>query len=543
MMSSQNGHMTVLKPNQSVTYFQGAPLPGMPDGAPAETTGHSGHDQYSNGTSSDDGLIVEGRWVVPPGQQESFHMHPPWQPMQQMHPLQEEEPEEVMHFERAPPPVIPRPLPWLPSRNSECSDTETLDKDRFIQKLDDVCNQFQAPEVDNTHVQEVNGTIVNIQLEGAFTAAEETLSELVQLSVMNGPIRHMAICIMARRVVMLSESIRNGSNTSPGGKRLMFALLTAVKQISAANTGEVAVQRGSDGKFSGRVILLMGSAMCSPDQLLKTCGERYRNLDQHCLVLALSMGSEPAGTAQLGQALNTAVTSWADAVAKDGPPGTAGGAGRPELLVHLFGSAGFAAWAQLLRIWDEQAHFPDAKRIKCGQVMPLASVLRGVVLDSAPGDKGQNRLGALPMVQGDAALLSAMTGYAADGSEEKEITKMQASQEAMRELMARDGPVWQHYTAIAQKEQMRTREVHAREPAVPLIFVYSSSDRIAPADVIERYVMECEGRLAQSPQSHNVPVPRRLRLEKGSHVSHRDGEQKEEYWRAVSDFWRVALFC
>lgn len=535
------GSQSILKPNESVTYLQDVPLPGMmiESQAPAESYGHCGQDQFSNGTSSDDGLIVEGRWVQPG---ENFLMNP-WQPPQLMHPVHEETPEEVMHFEKAPPPVIARPLPWLPSRNSERSDSEPMDKEMFIQKLDDVCGRFQAPEVDNTHMQEVNGTVVNIQMEAAFTAAEEALTELVEQSVMNGPIRHMAICVMARRVVMLAESIRNGSNTSSGGKRLMVALLTAVKQIAAANTGEVAIHRGEGDKFSGRVILLLGSAMCTKDQLLKQCGDRYRNLDPHCLVLALSMGSEPSGSAQLGEALNIAVTSWADAVTKHGPPGTAGGAGRPELMVHLFGSAGFAAWSQLLRIWDEQAHFPDAKRIKCGQVMPMASVLRGVVLDSAPGDKGQSRLGALPLVQGDASLLSAMTGYAADGSEEQDMSKMQASQAAMRELTARDGPVWQYYSEIAEKELLRSREVHAREPAVPLMFIYSGSDRIAPADIIERYIMECEGRLSQDPQAHNVPVPRRLRLEKGSHVGHRSGQEKDEYWRAVSDFWRLALFC
>jgi len=310
--------------------------------------------------------------------------------------------------------------------------------------------------------------------------------------------------------------------------------------MCAANTADVAVEKGPTDRFSGRVVLLLGSASCSTDQLMKTCGERYRQLDPSCLVLALSMSAEPAGSAQLGKALATAVNSWQAEEEKLGPPGTAGGAGRPELLIHLFGAAGYSAYAKLLQIWDQQTYFPDQTRLS-GLVPPMSQILRGVVFDSAPGDSGNRRLGALPMVQGDSALLSAMTGFAADGSEESQAEKMQSSQKAMQEFTKRDGALWEYYESVVEQELNQPFEVHCREPAVPLFFVYSDSDRIAPASTIERYISECERRQQQSGQQ--VPAPRRLCLEQSSHVSHRSGPMADAYWRATSDFWRLCLFC
>eukprot|EP00931_Biecheleriopsis_adriatica_P113589 TRINITY_DN886_c0_g3_i1.p1 TRINITY_DN886_c0_g3~~TRINITY_DN886_c0_g3_i1.p1 ORF type:complete len:734 (+),score=161.54 TRINITY_DN886_c0_g3_i1:2-2203(+) len=504
----------------------------MDGGLPAQnfvlnsSDGAASQAQYSNG--SDDGIIVEGRWLQT-GQADL-------QQMQHMQPLYEAEPA-PFYVEPAPPPVAPRPLPWLPSRRP-AEGAKMLDKEEFLKRLNEVCDAFEP----NDSGMEGLGS-GEYKMQQAFAAAEDSLIELVEQAVMSGPIRHLAICVLARRVTMLAESIRQNPDT-PGGKRLMVALLTGVKKMCAANTGEVRQETGErDDRFSGRVVLLLGSASCSADALLKTCGERYRQLDPHCLVLALSMGAEPAGTAQLGKALSIAVNTWAEAVERHGAPGTAGGAGRPELLVHLFGSAGFSAYAHLLRIWDEQAHFPDQKRIPSGRVPHMSTVLRGVVLDSAPGDSGTKRLGALPLVQGDAALLSAMNSFGADGSEQSEADKLQASQNAMRELTKRDGALWEYYDGISQQEQQVTMNVHQREPPVPLMFAFSESDKIAPAAQIQRYIDECEMRQSQSNNAQNVPAPRRHCFERSAHVQHRSGPIADEYWRACSDFWRIALFC
>ncbi|CAJ1351992.1 unnamed protein product, partial [Effrenium voratum] len=132
-------------------------------------------------------------------------------------------------------------------------------------------------------------------------------------------------------------------------------------------------------------------------------------------------------------------------------------------------------------------------------------------------------LGAFPMVQGDAALLSAMNSYGADGSQQTEVTKMQAAQMAMRDLTRKGGPLWEYYEEILQQEQGLTMQVHQHEPAVPLLFAYSASDKIAPAAQIERYATECEIRQAQMAVDKTVPPPRQLRFENSAHVSHRAG--------------------
>ena len=283
-----------------------------------------------------------------------------------------------------PVPLGPTALPWLPSRRPANPDFKMLEKADFLAKLNEVCDAFQPEEVPIigiTGLSPMSESAPSPQNTFKLAVAQSSLSTLLEEAMWSGPIRHMAICVMARRVIMLADSIRSNPET-PGGKELMVALLTAVKQMCAANTNDVAVSDGE--RFSGRVVLLLGSASCMPEQLLKKCGERYRQIDQHCKILALSMGAEPAGSAQLGKAMAIAVNAWGDAEEKYGPPGTAGGAGRPELMVHLFGSAGFHAWAKTLRIWYEQSFYPDQRRLN-GRVPTMDKVLKGVVLDSAPG--------------------------------------------------------------------------------------------------------------------------------------------------------------
>lgn len=482
-------------------------------------------DIYNAG--SDDGIIVDGRWLQHgqvPDQNQDYYYQQQNQVQMQHHVME--------------PPIIPRRLPWVPGRKAASEMTKTMDKDEFLKQLNDVCDSFQPEEVNSSSAYDA-GPHINFQLESAYAAAEEALADLVESAVINGPIRHMALCVMARRVVMLAESIKHNEKT-PGGRRLMVALLNGVKSICAADTAEVGVEASE--RFSGRVVLLLGSTSCTVKYLLETCGARYRQLDPHCIVIALSMGADPAGLAQIGKALATTVNAWTDAVTKFGPPGTAGGAGRPELMVHLFGSNGFAAWARFLRIWDEQAHFPDKKRIR-GVVPAMSQVLRGVLFDSAPGESGTKRLGPLPSVQGDAALLGAMTAFGADGSDEPEVNRLLVSQNAMRVLMNRSGALWQHYEGQLEQEQLDTVEVLRREPPVPVLFVYSESDRIANAGLVDQYIAECEGKLAPHYGTKSIPPPRRHKFERSGHCAHRKGDQEEEYWRVTSDFWRIALFC
>ncbi|CAJ1351991.1 unnamed protein product [Effrenium voratum] len=299
--------------------------------------------QATDAGSSEDGFIVEGRWLQPgqgsQGAQTYSHM-PPLQ--------------EGFYVPEPPMPLGPKALPWLPSRTCEDKDFTMLTKEDFLAKLNDVCDSFQpeTKEVENFDLQTPHRTF-------ELAAAEGALSRLMEEVMWSGPIRHMAICVMAQRVIMLADSIKKNPDT-PGGRALMAALLSSVKQMCAANTSDVTINKAE--KFSGRVVLLLGSASCSPEVLIKTCCEKYRQIDHHCMITALSMGAEPAGSAQLGKAFAAAINAWADAEAQYGPPGTAGGAGRPELLVHLFGSAGFAAWSKMLRLWHEQFMYPDNKR-------------------------------------------------------------------------------------------------------------------------------------------------------------------------------------
>lgn len=322
--------------------------------------------------TSDDGFIVDGRWVTT-GTPSS---------LQQMPPVKE-----AFYVSEPPIPTGPKALPWLPSRSTSNPDFKLLTPEKFLERLDAVCDSFQPLDTATSYLIEVKGDEAP-QSPRAFQLAnaEGALSRLVEEAMWSGPIRHMAICVMAQRVIMLSDSMRSDPNNAPGGRELMVSLLSSVKQMCAANTGDITISRHD--KFSGRIVILFGSASCTGEQLLKDCGERYRDIDQNCLLIAVSMGAEPAGSAQLGKTIAAAINAWGEAEAKNGPPGTAGGAGRPELLIHLFGGAGFTAWAKVLKLWMEQYHYPDEKRLT-GRMLPLDKILKGVVLDSAPGALGR----------------------------------------------------------------------------------------------------------------------------------------------------------
>ncbi|CAK9083381.1 Uncharacterized protein SCF082_LOCUS39579 [Durusdinium trenchii] len=421
----------LLTPNHSAPY-----LGPVPDGMPQ---------QFVEG---EDDVIVDGRWVskglvyqqMMSAVQEGFYIPEP------------------------PVPSGPKVLPWLPSRTSPNKDFKMLTPEEFLEKLNGVCDAFQplepSPAAMIAHTRP--GQALESPRAYQLAAAEGSLSRLVEEAMWSGPIRHMAICVMAQRVIMLADSIRDNPDTSPGGRELMVSLLSSVKQMCAANTGDITVSRSD--KFSGRIVILFGSASCTPEDLLKCCEDRYREVDQHCILIAVTMSAEPAGSAQLGKTIAAAINAWGEAEAKFGPPGTAGGAGRPELLIHLFGTAGFGAWAKALKLWHEQSYYPDEKRLT-GRMLALDKILKGVVLDSAPGDSGTTVLGAFPMVQGDAALLS-------------------VPQPHLGEL------------------------------------------EIAPAAQIERYLTECEIRQAQKVADHGVapaPPARVLHLENSGHVAHRAG--------------------
>jgi len=498
----------MLTPNASVPYLGGSDLGNRFD-------------------TSDDGFIVDGRWVTT-GTPSS---------LQQMPPVKE-----AFYVSEPPIPTGPKALPWLPSRSTSNPDFKMLTPEKFLERLDAVCDSFQPLDTATSYLIEVKGDEAP-QSPRAFQLAnaEGALSRLVEEAMWSGPIRHMAICVMAQRVIMLSDSMRSDPNNAPGGRELMVSLLSSVKQMCAANTGDITISRHD--KFSGRIVILFGSASCTGEQLLKDCGERYRDIDQNCMLIAVSMGAEPAGSAQLGKTIAAAVNAWGEAEAKNGPPGTAGGAGRPELLIHLFGGAGFTAWAKVLKLWMEQYHYPDEKRLT-GRMLPLDKILKGVVLDSAPGDSGTTVLGAFPMVQGDAALLSAMNSYAADGSQPTEAHKMQATQRAMRDLTKKNGALWEYYESLIAQDQGLPMQVHQYEPTVPLLFIYSDADKIAPSPQIERYLYECELRQAQRASDYGmppVPVPRILHLESSGHVAHRSGPTEVDYWKSVHDFWRFSL--
>ena len=293
--------------------------------------------------------------------------------------------EPEFYVPEAPVPTGPKALQWLPSRISPDPDFKQLAQEEFLQKLNVVCDSFQPLEPSPVAlIQQVRPEQQALESPRAYqlAAAEGALSRLVEEAMWSGPIRHMAICVMAQRVIMLAESARDSPETSPGGLELLVALLSSVKQMCAANTGDIMVDKRE--KFSGRVVLLLGSASCTPEGLLKSCKDAYREVDHSCILIAVSMTAEPAGSAQVSKAIAAAINVWGEEEARFGAPGTAGGAGRPELLVHLFGMAGFAAWAKMLRLWHEQSFFPDEKRL-LGRMLPMEKILKGVVLDSAPG--------------------------------------------------------------------------------------------------------------------------------------------------------------
>ena len=105
-----------------------------------------------------------------------------------------------------------------------------LTQEKFLERLDAVCDSFQPLDSATTYLIEVKGDEA-AQSPRAFQLAnaEGALSRLVEEAMWSGPIRHMAICVLAQRVIMLTDSIRSDPDNAPGGRELMVALLSSVK--------------------------------------------------------------------------------------------------------------------------------------------------------------------------------------------------------------------------------------------------------------------------------------------------------------------------
>lgn len=440
--------------------------------------------------------------------------------------IQQYDPVEVFMVPQSPAPAA-RPLPAVPRRVVPGEAPPSMGQDEFLDRLDFVCDGFANLE----HVNLFDRNAAGMAYADRLNEAEISLDQLTATAVQCGPIRHLAMCVLARRAALLAELIRVGQDP-PGGRPLMMALITSVKKICAADGDDVLVDRPQ--RFSGRVVLILGyGGNLAKD--MEDCMPKYRELDPSCLVIALSMGAEPSGSALVAKALELAVNAWAESVAQHGKPGTAGGAGRPELLVHLFGNYGFRAWALLLKLWEQQVVYPDQRRLQ-GPVPNMISILRGVVLDSAPIGPSQRKITPLPLVQGDAALLAPMSSYAADGAAQTEVERLTSSQQVMTELLRKDGPLWAYYQSQIDLEPDQMMEVHMREPPAPLLFIFAGNDKIAPPAPIENYIKECERR---STRIHMAPTLA-VKLDRSQHCGHRR-EHEIQYWQSVQEFWQGAL--
>lgn len=358
----------------------------------------------------------------------------------------------------------------------------------------------------------------------AKEAIEASLRQVVEAVPRTGPLRDRALCVMARQLVLLLGGIR--SRKMMGMTSYMLALRSSIAEVLSGGSDSISVFQ-PEATFSGRVVFVFGWGGSSI-QDMEDCLSSYREMDSGSLLVAFTRSKDLHGLAQVAKAFETAVNTWADAVDHCSP----------SLLVHLFSNNGFFAWTDMLKLWEEQLVGYDEQRLR-GAVPPMATVLRGVILDSAPAEGLPKSCTTLALVQSEAAILAALSWLDAEGKPVDTKEQARNAMQATMEVMDREGPFWQQVEADQERHlacQAKCHEVHSREPLVPLLFVYSTVDRIIPYHCIEQYIADCSAR-----HGHKSRIRiHQLKYTDSAHCMHKMRHAKD-YWTAVREFWNDSL--
>merc|ERR1712032_244590 len=165
-----------------------------------------------------------------------------------------------------------------------------------------------------------------------------------------------------------------------------------------------------------------------------------------------------------------------------------------------------------------------------------SKVLRAVVLDSAPNALINLEDTITSWVVSWGMMLSSVVDCDDNGEPVEPTQVKQAAAQAKLEIRREDSQLRRFWSTLTEEEcvsksRADTATLHALEPPVPLLFIYSTLDSIIRFGGVETYITECEERLSRA----GLPPPQRLKYTDTQHCFHKT-QKKDEYWRTVSSF-------
>ncbi|CAK9051406.1 unnamed protein product [Durusdinium trenchii] len=256
---------------------------------------------------------------------------------------------------------------------------------------------------------------------------------------------------------------------------------------------------------------------------LRTSRNLFAPLDPEKAPLPPAFSGERPGAV----GIRAATDAWASSSAK------------PKLLVHLFSNSGMHTWTELLQAWGSLSSSANLEEQGISLAMPLppiAEVLRGVILDSAPDGSVPLDACIQSLVQSVAAVVSLAVSSNHDGSEEARKEAEISSKRAVSAIIAGSSVVKAHLyrkpaKMLTKKASADTVVVHSLEPPVPMQFIYSKDDNIILAPGVERYLQEVNER----PSRQGLAKPRVWCIEKSRHCMHKLS-RPEEYRKCLTVF-------
>jgi len=288
------------------------------------------------------------------------------------------------------------------------------------------------------------------------------------------------------------------------------------------------------GEASGTVVLVLGWAGSNMQQL-DDVEQFYRDLlPASCIVRLLSTAAiniNLKGSASLRcdilAAMNAALKTWDSKT-------------QPKLLVHLFSNGGTITWLELLQCWHWLSCKEERDPLLFGPVPPLDTVLKGIILDSAPSCS----YGSATIDESMQGLLLNVVPYLhkmlCDDHDGSEAGRKQAEAKAVKvrsiAMDAERSPLAKFLRTkperiVTTAGNVEAKNLHRLEPPVPLQFIYSKKDSVIPYEAVERYIEDVNKR----PNRQNVMLPFKLLFEDSKHIFHKV-LHKETYWHRVKVF-------
>jgi len=355
----------------------------------------------------------------------------------------------------------------------------------------------------------------------------EALDELTMCCVTASPdLAGRYACMWARKLTEMAAAIRL-EKTSVLPKAFVQFHNSLQQTLSVDGMGMDVVQPSEP--FTGQAFFIFGYGGSRLEDL-KDAGQFYSKNYPGALVVTCIAAKDAISMGMIAEVLELVVNAWADK-----PDVT------PSLVIHLFSNMGAMAWNALLRMWVDQEALPDESRLR-GKVPAMQKVLRALIFDSSPYELLPFEPGVQSITNGAAATYSMLVGFNPDGSEMDKTSAMRASMEAKMEWMHPNCALRTYYDSNKDEMYSITRpsleNQRELEPLVPMLFIYSTVDKIIPWEGVEMYIGECESRLSKG----GKPAPRRLKFEdrQSAHCFHKK-VHTEEYWNAVSSLLKDVL--